>query len=382
MKESKKTVRIFALASFLNDMGSDMIAPLWPVFVTSVLGANMAILGLIDGLGEALMSLSQAISGYISDRIKKRKVFVWLGYCCGGLSRVGYAFSTVWQELIPFRILDRAGKMRAAPRDAIIAEVSTHKNRGKNFGIIRMMDNLGATVGIILSILLFQWLSYKQLFLIASIPSVVAVLLVFFFIKEKKTSETKIFKGIKLKHLTRNLKLFFGMSALFALGAFSYSFLMIYANRFGVKPIALPLLYLLFSAVASLVSIAFGKLADKKGRKFVLWIAYGLWGLACASLIISQNLIMIIIVFALYGLHKGALEPVQAAFVSELAPPEYKASVLGGLRMIVGLCALPSSLLAGLLWDKSGLLSPLYFSLGLTVLSLILLAFIKEKRTN
>ena len=104
-REAKKTVRTFALASFLNDLGSDMIYPVWPLFVTTVLGANMAVLGFIDGLGEALVSISQAVSGYISDRIKKRKIFVWIGYLCAAISRIGYAFSTVWQQVIPFKIL-------------------------------------------------------------------------------------------------------------------------------------------------------------------------------------------------------------------------------------------------------------------------------------
>ena len=101
-QESKKTIRIFAWGSFLNDLGSDIIYPIWPLFVTSVLGANMAVLGLIDGLGEAIVSVSQAVSGYVSDRIKKRKVFVWVGYLCGGLSRIGYSLSTSCAPLAVF----------------------------------------------------------------------------------------------------------------------------------------------------------------------------------------------------------------------------------------------------------------------------------------
>jgi MFS family permease len=143
--QTRKTVRTFAIASFLNDMGSDIIYPVWPLFVTQVLKADMAALGLLDGLGEALVSLSQAASGYLSDRIRKRKVFIWVGYLCGALSRFGYAAASVWQHLIPFRVLDRAGKMRGAPRDALVADVSTDENRGRHFGLLRAMDNLGAS---------------------------------------------------------------------------------------------------------------------------------------------------------------------------------------------------------------------------------------------
>jgi MFS family permease len=142
----------FALASFLNDFGSDMVYPIWPLFVTSILKADMAVLGFIDGLGDAVVSISQAISGYLADRLRRRKIFVWTGYLFGSASRIGYAFSTVWGYLIPFRILDRAGKMRGAPRDAIIADISTDENRGKNFGLLRAMDNLGAVCGIIVCV--------------------------------------------------------------------------------------------------------------------------------------------------------------------------------------------------------------------------------------
>lgn len=130
MKDNKKTTLwSLAGASFFNDMGSDMIYSLWPIFVTSVLGANMVFLGLLDGLGDAIVSISQTMSGYLSDRFKKRKIFIWTGYLFGSFSRAGYAISTAWQHLIPFRILDRAGKMRGAPRDAIIADLSTDDNR-------------------------------------------------------------------------------------------------------------------------------------------------------------------------------------------------------------------------------------------------------------
>jgi len=151
---SKKTIHTFALASFFNDLGSDIIYPIWPLFVTTILKANMTALGFLDGLGEALVSISQAASGYFSDRIKKRKVFIWTGYLLGACSRLGYSLSTVWQHLIPFRIMDRSGKIRSAPRDALVADLSTEKNRGKNFGILRTMDHLGAVCGILICIFL------------------------------------------------------------------------------------------------------------------------------------------------------------------------------------------------------------------------------------
>jgi MFS family permease len=377
--ETKKTIRTFAWASFLNDMGSDIIYPVWPLFVTGVLNANMAVLGFLDGLGEALVSISQAAAGYLSDRIKKRKVFIWVGYLFGSLSRVGYAFSTVWQHLIPFRILDRAGKIRGAPRDAIIADISTNENRGKHFGLLRTMDNLGAVCGIIICILFFRLLGYRNLFLLAAAPSAVGVLLILALIKERKSPGIKISKERSLKHLDKNLKLFLLVSALFALGSFSYSFLLIYAKEFGFKLTFVPVLYLIFTAFASIFSLPFGILADKIGRKEVLIVSFILWGLVCIGFILLRGYPTIILTFVLYGMHRGALEPVQKTFISELAPTEYRASTLGGFQMVIGLCALPASFIAGLLWDKISILAPFYFSLGLTALSLVVLIFVKEK---
>ncbi len=381
-KEIKKTVRIFALASFLNDLGSDMIYPIWPLFVTSVLGAPMSALGFIDGLGKAIVSISQAVSGYISDKIRKRKVFIWIGYLFGSLSRVGYAISSTWQYLIPFRILDRAGKIRSAPRDAIIADISTKENRGKNFGLLRAMDNLGAVCGIIFCILFFRVLGYRNLFLLAAIPSIIGALLILYLIKEKKPTSVRIYKELSLKDLDKNFKLFLLLSSFFALGSFSYSFLLIYAKEFGFQTAFVPVLYLIFTAVASIFSIPFGKLSDKIGRKQVLILSYVFWGLVCLSFIFLQSRLAIILTFVLYGLHRGALEPIQKTFVSELSPAKYRASSLGGFQMVIGLCALPASLIAGILWDKISMFTPLYFSLTLTTLSIIMLTFVKENKND
>ena len=379
-REGKKSIVVFSLASFLNDFGSDIIYPVWPVFVTALPGVNMAVLGLIDGLGEAIVSISQAGSGYLSDRLKKRKIFIWTGYLFGAISRVGYAFSTVWQHLVPFKVLDRAGKMRGSPRDAIVADLSTEQNRGRNFGLLRTMDNLGAVCGIITSLFLFGYFgwSYTNLFLLASFPSLIGVLLILLFIKDRKTKE--IYKGLSLKDLTFNFKLFLLLSAIFALGAFSYSFLMVYAKEAGFAESFVPVLYLIFTAMASLTALSFGKLADRLGRRFMLILAYLLWGLMCVGFIYTNGYLGIILLFVLYGLHRGAIEPVQKTFVSELSPIEHRASLLGAFQMTVGLCALPASLIAGLLWDTFGEHAPFYFSLGLTSLTVILMLFLKPHK--
>jgi MFS family permease len=369
-----------------------MLYPIWPLFVIGFPGVNMAILGFIDGLGDAIVSISQAGSGYLSDKTGKRKLFVWLGYIFGGTSRLGYALSRVinaWQYLIPFRVLDRSGKMRGAPRDAIIADISTDQNRGRNFGILRAMDNLGAVCGIItcLALVSLYGLGFvPQLLIIASVPSLIGATMVFILIKDRKTN--KIYKGLSLKDLTSNFRLFLFLSSIFALGSFSYSFLLIYVGSLNLETTVLPtleiqiLLYLLFTVVASLTSLPFGWLADKTGRKTVLILSFISWAVVCFSFPYATSLAAVAALFAFYGLHKGAIEPSQKALVSELSPKEYRASTLGAFQMITGLCALPASLMAGLLWEAYGDFAPFYLSLILTIVASVLLLLVKENRQS
>lgn len=379
-RSNRLVVAVLSLASFLHDVGSDMVFSVWPLFVTQVLKANMTTLGLIDGIGDAVVSISGAVGGYFSDKIRKRKIFVWTGYLFGGISRIGYALSPTWQWLIPFRFLDRSGKIRGAPRDAIISDISTHQNRGVRFGVLRAMDNLGAVVGILIATFFLKNLGFTNLFLLAAIPSGVAALLIILLIREVKPDHKALFKGVSFRNFNSNLRLLTIISGLFALGSFSYSFLLLFANRYGFTSYQVPILYLLFTAVAAICSIPFGKLSDQFGRKNILYLSYFFWAIVLILFIFYSNSISAVLAFIFYGLHKGAMEPVQKTLVAELAPPDYVASTIGAFQMIIGLLSLPASFLAGFLWDKFSPVTPFYFSLTLTILSGVMLKFVKESK--
>ncbi|MBN2409814.1 MAG: MFS transporter, partial [Candidatus Aminicenantes bacterium] len=203
-------------------------------------------------------------------------------------------------------------------------------------------------------------------------------LLIFLSVREKTEGDRRIFKGLSFKDIGPNLRLFMLLNALFALGAFSYSFLLIYARDLGFKITFIPVLYLVFTATASLLSFPFGKLSDKIGRKRVLILGFLLWAAVCLGAIFIHRLILLPALFILYGAHKAALEPVQRTLVCELSPMAFRASCLGGFQMLIGLCALPASLIAGWLWEQAGPSAPFALSLALTAASTLLLAFVKE----
>ena len=380
-KSKDNSIKIFALASFLHDMGSDIVFSVWPVFVTQVLGANMSILGLIDWVGDALVSISQAVSGYLSDRWGKRKIFVWVGYLFGGVARIGYALSPSWQWLIPFRMLDRSGKIRGSPRDAIVSDLSTNADRGRNFGLLRAMDNLGAVFGILISLFFLKYLGYTKLFLFAAIPSFIAVVMLILFTKEAG-QEKRIFKGLSFASFDRNLKTYMFLSALFSLGSFSYSFLIVASQRSGIHIESVIGLYLLFTLVASIFSYPFGKLSDSIGRKKILYLSFLCWGLTTLLFIIWNTYLGLILAFILYGLHRAALEPVQKTMVAEFSEKTVVASTLGAFQMVIGLCALPASILAGILWDTISPQAPFYLSLFLTAIAGILLTRVRETKKS
>jgi MFS family permease len=372
--DGRSVTLAFSLASFLNDVGGDIIEPFWPAFVTQVLGAPMTVLGLLDGMGEAIAALIKLPAGYLTDRVGQKKPFVWFGYLLPALARVGYAFSYSVSSLFPFKVLDRMGKLRDPPRDAMIAEKTRKKERGKTFGFLTAADKFGATLGPLIAYALFALFSYRFLFLIASIPSVIGALLIFWLVKEGRR-KTRSTRRITQK-ISKELKLFISVSILFALASFSISFMIRYANELGISLLALPLVYLIFNLTASLISIPGGKLSDAIGRKSTLILSYLLYSVTMLGFATINWSIAIYLLFILYGLHYGILKTTQKAFVSDLSSPDVRSTAMGIFQTVFALCLFPASIIAGLLWDLIGPTAPFYYGFILSILGLISLKIV------
>ena len=357
MKGVGANVIILGLVSLFTDLGSQMVFPLIPLFLTTALGASATVVGLIEGSAETTASLLKVFSGYWSDRIKRRKPFVLAGYGLSSVMKPIFAFAYMWQSVLGIRIVERVGKgIRSAPRDAIIAESCADDVRGKAYGIHRAMDGMGSILGAALAFLLLISLGYRNVFLLAGIPSLIAVLLIIFVKEEKKKAllprpDTTKSIRISFKALTPQLRYFIIVATVFTLGNFGYAFMMLRAQNIGLSdPIAI-LLYIIFYIIYTIFTIPAGMISDKVGRKPVIGIGYVLFGLTSLGLVFVSNLFQIVWIFVLYGVFYAMVDGAQRAFVVDLSPPDLKATALGAFHTATGLAALPAGVIAGLLWD-------------------------------
>ena len=373
----KKNIFLLGIVSFLNDVSSEMIMPILPMFILA-LGGNGLIVGLIGGLRDSISSILKVFAGYWSDKSGKRKIFVFLGYLTSALFKLLLGFSKIWHHILIFASLERIGKgLRTAPRDAIIAE-SLPKERGTGFGIHRAMDTLGAILGSIAVFFLFWFfgLDFRSIILMASILAFLS-LIPLHFVKERKRKPQKINLKIGLKNLPKSLKLFILISGIFAMANFSYMFFILKAQEVfqGKLAVGIPiLLYILFNIFYAGFAVPFGKLSDKIGRRRVIAFGYLLFSLTCLGFAFFNSLIAFIILFALYGMVYAVIDGNQRAYVSDLSPEELRATALGTFHTVLGLIALPASTVAGFLWQISPKMPFLCGSI-IGLISAILLVF-------
>jgi MFS family permease len=379
-----RNIIIVGFVSLFTDLSSQMVFPVVPLFLLS-LGASAWMVGLVEGAAEATASLLKVFSGYWSDKIKRRKPFVFVGYGLSSLTKPLFAFAQAWPFVLFFRVVERVGKgIRDAPRDAIIAESVDVSVRGKAYGFQRAMDGVGSFSGAIIAVILLPLFGYRDLFLLAFFPGIIAVLFILF-IKEKHEQNVPMKQPstpfrVSMKRLPRNLQIFILVSTIFALANFGYAFLILNTKNIGFSDNIALLLYVLFYIVYTLFTIPAGILSDKIGRKPVLIAGYILFAATAIFLIYTTQLSMLIFVFILYGVFFGLIDGVQRAFVVDLAPADLKGTALGTFHTATGVIALPAGFIAGLLWDRFSPQATFLFALALSICSLLLFTFVKNSK--
>jgi MFS family permease len=377
-KKPRLPSAIYAIGatSLLNDASSEMIFPLLPVFLSSVLGAGAATLGVIEGTADAAASLLKLASGALSDRMGRRKPLVVGGYALASLVRPLIAFAHTAGTVLAIRVTDRVGKgLRASPRDALIADAAPRELHGRAFGVHEAMDHAGAVVGPLLAYLLLTiGLSLRSVFLLSALPAAVACLVVVVFVREARSRPSQpVAAAPKVPILSRPFLGYLLATILFALGNSSDAFLLLRVHDAGLPAKAAPLLWALHHVVKSTTSAKAGELADRLGRRRALaagWITYAA---IYAGFAFARSGLAIAGLFVVYGLYFALVGGAQKALVADLVPAEARARGFGIYHMCVGLAALPASLLFGLLYQRLGAATAFLTGAGLALAAVVLL---------
>lgn len=375
-------VALIGLVSLFVDMSTEMVYPLVPIFLTATLGATPFIVGIIEGVAESIASLLKVFSGYVGDVRQNKKKLAFAGYSASVIYKVVLILSTSWLGVLAARIVDRTGKgIRTAPRDALVAESCDENNLGGSFGLHKMLDMLGSSLGVVLAFLFVATgFSFHKAFLFAMIPALIGLMIIPA-IREDKTQritcEKLTFRGMKLDG---RLKLYLAVIFLFCLGNSSNAFLLLKAQESGFSVSQVILLYLVFNISSSILAIPAGKLSDRFGRSSILVPGYLIYGLVYLGFAFLSAKAGIVFLFTAYGAYNAFIGAAERAFIAENAPIGLKGTVLGLYGMLQGIGLLLSSIIAGLMWDKINSVAPFVFGGLIGIASALLItAILGEK---
>lgn len=395
-----RNVFAISVVSLLNDISSEIIYPLLPVFLSLTLGASPAIVGMIEGAAESLSSLLKLFSGYFSDRRGKRKIFVVLGYGLANIARPLLAFATSWQQVLAIRLTDRVGKgIRSAPRDAMIADSVAVEQRGLAFGFHRAMDHTGAVIGPLVCYLLVMLFAadrnvltagdFTKIFLLASVPALAAVIVVSFFVKESykpsvsgSASDLASTPPVRLslQGFDSNFKRFLVLVALFTLSNSTDFFLLLRAQNAGVSLATIPLLWAALHASKVLSSIYGGALSDRLGRRRLIVSGWLLYAAVYAGFAFVTSAVSVWALFLIYGIYFGLAEGAEKALVADLVRPEQRGTAFGLYNLAFGITVLPASLLMGALWYWRGPATAFLVSAALGTTAAVLMLLLVQQR--
>lgn len=365
-----RNVIALGFTSLLTDVSSEMLVPILPLFITVTLGASATSLGAIEGLAECVASLLRTTSGWVSDRMGRRKGFVVAGYSLSGAAKAAIAFASAWPAVLALRCADRLGKgLRTPPRDALLAESSAPEDRGRAFGLHRAMDTLGAAIGPLLGWwLLARWHTlgveaYRRVFLVSAIPAALSVAALALFVRAPRSAPAA--KRTLAEHATAlgpAFRRFLVVDAVFQLGNSSNAFVLLRTQSAGWSASGVSLVYVAFNVLTALLALPFGALSDRAGRRPLLLAGYLVYALTYGLLALWATRAGVVVAFMLLGVHTALMDGQAKAMIAELVPRESLATAYGAHATVAGLMLLPASLAAGALWEHANHAAP--FSLG------------------
>jgi len=354
-----KNVRNLGWVSFFNDVSSEMIYPLLPLFLTQVLGAGVLFVGLIEGIAESVSSFLKLFSGWLSDRFQKRKGIILFGYSLASITRPFVGLATSAFHILFLRFFDRVGKgVRASPRDALLSQSCKEEERGKAFGFQRAMDHAGAMVGPLITSLLMLVLTkdLRVIFCLSAIPALFCLLILFRGVTDVTRNRTPTSPALKLhwNKWDKKFKCFLLIITLFTLGNSSDAFLLLRAKDLGIDIVSIPILWFVLHFSKTIFSIPGGSLSDRIGRRIVMILAWTVYGLVYLGFAFASKAYHIWLLFFIYGLFFGLSEGTERAWVADLVEESKRGTAYGVYHFFIGMATLPASLLMGLLWKTIG----------------------------
>jgi len=387
----ERNVFFTGLTSFFTDTSTKMVYSVMPLFLMS-LGASKTLISLIEGIAESTASLVKALSGYWSDKIGKNKPFMLIGYGVTALITPLYSFVGKPVEVLFYRFFERIGKgVRTAPRDSLISGSVTKKDAGKNFGFHKAMDNSGAILGPLTAFLLLYFLpggdsimSYKIIFLIATIPAILGIITIAVFIKEVKADKKNDASKLSIKNLPKRYFFFLGIIFVFTLGNFSDALILVKTTETGINKVFVPFIYMIFNMVSVVLAVPIGKLSDKIGRERLIIPGFLIFSITFFMFGKFNSIPVFIGLFAIYGLYSALVDGSQKAMISDIVRKDLRGTGYGIYHAVLGITLLPASLIAGLLYDNISSDAPFYFGSIMALIATVLMVIfaIKNKKTN
>lgn len=375
-----RNVYVFGATSFLNDTASEMAYWMIPAFLASI-GAGPATLGIIEGIAESVASFSKLFSGYLADRVQRRKPLVVFGYALANVVKPVLAVATVWWQVLIIRFADRTAKgIRQAPRDVMVAESVTPEKRGSAYGLIQAMDSAGAIAGPLLALLLVGSIGVRGIFWIAAVPGLLSVAVVALFLRETPRQRPAARPGkapeVTLRpHLPARFYYVLAAVTLFSLGNSSDMFLVLRAQDAGIGPYFAPLLGLVFNLTYALTSWPAGRLSDRVPRNFVAAAGYAVFAAVYVVFAAAPSQAALWAMMAFYGLFYSLTNPVLRALVVDAVPAEARGRAFGIFFFVTSVMVLLSSLITGALWKFYGAAMPFYISAALAAVAALMLLF-------